>query len=156
MTTGTMITASATLPAKALNCLNGSTRNVNTKIPIRIDGMPTSTSAANRMSAADRRSPNSRDVDRREDAERNGDDRGQSDQLEGAEDRGDAPPPTPAAFGAFVSRSMLIAPMPLTTTKPMTATSGMTATIRPRRARPEESIDDRPPLIGSRLDQRRR
>ena len=32
MMTGTMITASATLPANALYCLNGRTRNVKTKI----------------------------------------------------------------------------------------------------------------------------
>ena len=52
MMTGIMITASATPPANALNCLNGSTRNVNTKMPIRIDGTPTRTSAEKRMTAS--------------------------------------------------------------------------------------------------------
>ena len=32
---------------------------VKTKMPMRIDGMPTITSAAKRMTAADRRPPNS-------------------------------------------------------------------------------------------------
>ena len=59
MTTGSMMIARATLPAKALNCLNGRTRNVNTKIPIRIDGIPTSTSAQKRTIRAERRFPNS-------------------------------------------------------------------------------------------------
>ena len=59
MITGTISRARATLPAKALYCLNGRTRNVNTKIPIRIDGMPTRTSAAKRMAVAERRPPNS-------------------------------------------------------------------------------------------------
>src|SRR6476661_8956363 len=56
-----------------------------------------------------------------------------------------APPPTPAAFGAFVSRSRLSAPMPLTTTKPMTAKSGTIATIAatPHRARKNRSTADR-------------
>jgi hypothetical protein len=49
MITGIMMTARAIPPAKALNCLNGRTRNVKTKMPIRIDGTPTRTSAANRM-----------------------------------------------------------------------------------------------------------
>ena len=52
-----MITASATEPAKALYCLNGSTRNVKTKIPMRMDGTPTSTSAAKRIMRAERAEP---------------------------------------------------------------------------------------------------
>ena len=54
MMTGAMMTARATLPAKALYCLNGSTRNANTKIPMRIDGTPTRTSAAKRTARAAR------------------------------------------------------------------------------------------------------
>ena len=59
MMTGTISRASATLPAKALYWWNGRTRKVNTKIPIRIDGIPTRTSAEKRMMLAERRPPNS-------------------------------------------------------------------------------------------------
>ena len=60
MMTGTMITASATLPANALYCLNGRTRTVKTKIPMRIEGIPTMTSAAKRTARAGRAEANSR------------------------------------------------------------------------------------------------
>ena len=59
MITGIMMTASETAPAKALYCRNGSTRSVYTKIPMRIEGTPTITSAANRMVRAERRLLNS-------------------------------------------------------------------------------------------------
>jgi hypothetical protein len=59
MMTGIMMTARAMLPANALYCLNGRTRNVNTKIPMRIDGIPTITSAEKRMARAERDELNS-------------------------------------------------------------------------------------------------
>ena len=59
MTTGTMMIASARLPANALNWWNGSTNRAKAKMPIRIDGMPTMTSAAKRIRVAVRRPLNS-------------------------------------------------------------------------------------------------
>ena len=68
---------------------------MNTKIPIRIDGIPTRTSAEKRMTLAERRPPNSLDVDGGEDADRDRDERRQQDHLDRPEDRGRRPSADP-------------------------------------------------------------
>src|SRR3954447_7500727 len=124
MITGIIRTPSATLPANALNCRNGSTRNVKTKIPTRIDGTPTRTSAAKRIARADLRSANSltyspakRPI-------------GTAIRVASAtiwsvpRIADSAPPPVPSARGGFVNRSRLSAAMPLRTTNSTIAASG--------------------------------
>ena len=148
MMTGTMITASATDPANALYCLNGSTRNVNDEDADEdrrdpdedVGGEPDDGPRPTGPRARSRRSPAARPIGTAMSVAR------PTIWIEPVI-AVTAPPPTPSAFGGFVRRSMFSAAIPLIVTNASTATSGMIAmTVQASVTARMPAIHDRPPL----------
>ena len=105
--------------------------------------MPTMTSAAKRMTAADRRPPYSLVYTAARTPTGTAMTVARPTSWSEPRIEATAPPPTPSAFGGLVSRSRLRAAAPLTTTNAMTAISGMMPTIAATRHRPRKNRSTR-------------